>query len=66
MSGLAEDPWPTATKRLLESHGLEYFYVSDTVWGQRNPLRRADFDHDPRFEAVVVGENSTLYRIKNR
>ena len=66
MRGLAAPTWPVASSRLLEKYGLEYLYVSDTVWGEINDLRRADFDTDSRFEALLVGESSTLYRIKKR
>ncbi len=62
-AGLAQEPWPEATARVLRAHSIGYLYVSDGVWRKGSGLRRADFDSDPRFEAMLVGRESTLYRI---
>ncbi len=62
--GLAEDPWPEATARLVDAHSIAWLYVSDGVWRDGSGLRRADFEDDPRFEPIVVGKQSTLYRIR--
>lgn len=61
---LTEDPWPRDLVAFLESGAIDWLYVSDTVLGEGpRGLRRRDFDRDDRFELVLAGESSSLYRI---
>lgn len=43
---------------------LRFLYVSDLVLGSPLGVTRSRFDADRRFEPVIVGEYSTLYRIR--
>ncbi len=45
----------------LDDH-FQYVYVSDLRTGPARGFRRPRLDRDERFEAVLVGEHSTLYR----
>ncbi len=46
----------------LDDH-FHYVYVSDLRTGPARGFRRPRMDRDERFEAVLVGEHSTLYRL---
>jgi hypothetical protein len=45
----------------LDEH-FHYVYVSDLRTGPAQGFKRPRLDRDERFEAVAVGEHSTLYR----
>jgi hypothetical protein len=62
--GLADDPWPQETVRLLQRLRIHYLYVSDGVWGKGSGLRRKDFDDDARYQILLAGSHSTLYAIR--
>lgn len=64
IAALSEDPWPAETRRLLGRLGVQYLYVSDGVYGQRERPRRGDFAEDPRFQPLLGSAQSTLYRIR--
>jgi hypothetical protein len=50
---------------LLDRH-YRYLYVSDLRTGRPRGFTRSRIDRDPRYEPVLVGEHSTLYRIRRR
>jgi hypothetical protein len=50
---------------LLDSH-YRFLYVSDLRTGRPRGFTRQRVDADPRFDPVLVGKDSTLYRIRRR
>jgi hypothetical protein len=51
--------WPTDL-----SERFAYLYATDLRTGPPRGFTRERFDADPRYEPVLVGEHSTLYRVR--
>jgi hypothetical protein len=62
VDGLLHDPWPDAT-RALNTAGVAYVYATDHHAGAPRGCIPASYDRDPRFEGVLRGRSSGLYRI---
>lgn len=62
---LEELPWPKEVWR-LQQHGVNYLYVSDGVlpFFPHPPLSREAIRKDSRFEEVLGGKDSSLFRIE--
>ncbi len=61
--GLLQTPWPRETLQ-METEGFEYIFVSDTHWEKpRHPFLTRTFDADERYQKILEGEKSALYKI---
>ena len=50
---------------MIRESGAEYYLVSDTMLrGVQPQVDRARLREDPRFEAIMEGEDTTLFRIR--
>jgi hypothetical protein len=62
VDGLLRYPWPDVT-RALATAGVAYVYATDRHAGAPRGFIPASYDRDPRFEGVLRGRSSGLYRI---
>jgi hypothetical protein len=62
VDGLLQRPWPHQTRE-LETAGVAYVYATDHHAENPRGFTPATYDRDPRFERVLRGRSSGLYRI---